>query len=217
MSSAVFPALIGQGWSVTREPLWQTRVQQSISGKETRLADWSYPRWEWGLTYDVLRQGAIGGAVYAEFAQLAGFFNARQGQFDTFLYEDADDNAVAGQAIAIGDGTTSVFQLVRSFGNFIEPILAPNVGANVYLNGVAQTPETAWNMTGWGGTFLIGGGASTEAVGSLNFLTAPASGVSITADFSYYFPCRFGVDNLSFEKFMAALYALKKITFRSVK
>lgn len=215
MSSVLFPTLAGLGWSVTRAPVWQTRVQQSISGKETRLADWSYPRWQWSLTFDVLRQGAVGGQTFAEFETLAGFVNARQGRFDSFLYQDADDNAVTGQQIGTGDGATTVFQLVRAFGSFIEPVLAPLSVTNVYVNGVAAT---GWNVTSWGAQYLESPfGTSPNLPGQVSFTAAPASGAAITADFSFAFPCRFDQDATGFEKFMAGFYALKKLSFTSLK
>lgn len=201
MSTQLFPTLSGLGWSVTRSPQWKTRIQQAVSGKETRIADWSYPRWQWSLTYDFLRQGA----AYEEFAALAGFFNARQGAFDTFLYTDPDDNGAMGQALGQGDGSTTAFPLVRTFGGFIEPILAPTAVSAVYLGGVRQ--ESGWSVAAWG----------TASPGVVTFDTAPASGVAVAADFSFAFPCRFVDDTLDFEKFMAALYALKKIDFISVK
>jgi uncharacterized protein (TIGR02217 family) len=206
MSTSVFPTLAGLGWSVTRREVWKTRSQEAISGKETRIADWSYPRHQWSLGFDFLRQGALSGTAYGEFAQLAGFFDLRQGMFDSFLYGDADDNAVTGQAIAAGDGATTSFAFVRSFGGFVEPILAPNTVSHVYLNGVAQSPSS-YTVNGWGST----------APGTLVFGTPPGSGVAIAADFSFYFPCRFAADQMDFEKFMASLYAAKKVSFVSLK
>ena len=206
MSTSVFPTLAGLGWSVTRREIWKTRQQEAISGKETRIADWSYPRHQWSLGFDFLRQGALSGQSYSEFALLAGFFDLRQGAFDSFLYTDTDDNAVTGQAIATGDGTTTSFTLVRGFGGYAEPIFAPNVVSHVYLNGVSQSPSS-YTVNGWG----------SAAPGTLVFTTAPGNGVAITADFTFYFPCRFAADQMDFEKFMASLYAAKKISFISLK
>src|SRR5215469_3445677 len=202
MSVAGFPSLAGLGWSVSRTELWKTRTQEAISGKETRIADWSYPRHQWTLTFDFLRQGNLSGTVYAEFAALAGFFNLRQGSFDSFLYADPDDSAVIGQAVGTGDGATTSFQLVRGFGGFVEPILAPSLVSRIALNGVTQA-TSSYTVNGWG----------TAAPGSLVLNAAPGAGVAIVADFSFYFPCRFTADQLDFEKFMAALYQLKKVEF----
>src|SRR5229473_1666909 len=136
MSNAIFPTLVGLGWSVKRVPMWKTRVQEAISGKETRIADWSFPRWKWELAYDFLR----GDAGHAEFQSLAGFFNQRQGVFDSFLYQDADDNGATAQLLGSGDGATRSFQLVRTLGGFIEPIIAPNAVNNNLSGGRRAEP-----------------------------------------------------------------------------
>ena len=198
MSNTIFPALAGLGWTVKRTPLWKTRVQESISGKEVLIADWSFPRWQWQLAYEFLR----GDASHAEFQSLAGFFNQRQGMFDSFLYQDADDNAVMGQQLGIGDGATTAFQLVRPLGGFIEPIIAPNVVSSVYLAGVVQAPSSY---------------SVNAATGILTFTAAPGSGVAVAADFSFYFRCRFLEDSMDFEKFMRLLWQAKKVGFISLK
>jgi uncharacterized protein (TIGR02217 family) len=205
MSSQIFPSLAGLGWSVKRTALWKTRVQESVSGKRTRTALWSYPRWQWELSFDVLRQGALSGTTYAELAQLAGFFNARQGAFDSFLYQDPDDNRVTGQGIGTGDGSTRAFQLVRSFGGFAEPVFATSsLGRTIYVNG---TPTAAVTIADWG----------AAAPGTVSFATPPAAGAVLSADFSFYFPVMFSEDAMTFEKFMAALYAAQAVRFESLK
>jgi uncharacterized protein (TIGR02217 family) len=201
MSNAVFPALAGLGWTVKRSPVWKTRIQESLSGKEVRIADWSFPRWQWQLSYDFLR----GDPVNAEFQALAGFFNQRQGMFDSFLYQDADDNGVAAQPVGIGDGSTTSFQMVRSLGNFVEPILAPiPPSALIFVNGILSSTA---NVFPWG----------SPSAGLLVFSSAPPAGAVITVTFSYYFPCRFLEDSMDFEKFMNQLWQGKKVGFISLK
>jgi uncharacterized protein (TIGR02217 family) len=206
MSSQVFPTLAGLGWSVKRTALWKTRTQESVSGKRTRTAFWSYPRWQWELTFDVLRQGALSGTSYAEFAQLAGFFNARQGAFDSFLYQDPDDRQAIGQLIGTGDGATTTFQLVRSFGGYVEPVFASVADGvrPVYVNGV---PVASLAVGAWG----------SAAPGLVTFSTAPPAGAAVTADFNFCWPCAFDDDALDFEKFMATLYQAKSVKFSSLK
>lgn len=211
MSTAVFPTLTGQGWNVTRTPLWQTRKPVSIAGKETAIADWSYPRHRWELVFDVLRQGSVSGTDYTEMQQLFGFFNARQGGFDSFLYQDADDNAVTGEILGTGDGSTTTFQLVRSFGGFIEPVLAPNFAEtfNVYLDGALQ-PGASYTKYAWDA-------ASPNSPGTIVFGVAPTAGQQVKADFSFYWPVRFDVDECAFDKFAAGFYEVKKLSFMSIK
>jgi uncharacterized protein (TIGR02217 family) len=191
MSSAVLPTLPGVAYPVTRSLVSDVTIQQSISGLETRINNQSVPRYKWSLSYNILRSAA----AFAEFQTLLGFINSRFGQWDSFLFVDPTDNAVTGQQISVGDGSTKSFQLVRTLGGFIEPMLAPNIGAtiNIYLNGVIQ--PTGHSVSGWG----------TTTPGVLTFTTAPGSGVVITADFSY------------FSLFMDSYYELKKLPLISVK
>lgn len=209
MSTSVLPSIAGLTFPASRTPIFATRKQSSISGKETRIADWSYPRYQWTLQFSVLRQGAFAGASYTEMAQLEGFFEALQGGFDSFLYTDPDDNAVSGQALGTGDGSKTVFPLTRTFGGTNAPILAPNTVSAVYLNGVSQL-GSSYTVTPWGTS-------NSNGPGQLIFNTAPGSTVAVTADFSYYFPCRFDDDKIDFERFMQSLYALKKLSFTSIK
>lgn len=204
MSTSILPTLPGVAWPVVRSPQWDTTIQKAISGKETRIARESYPRWTWTLSYNILRSAA----AFAEYQNLVGFFNACLGQFDTFQYLDSIDNTVTGQQIAIGDGVTTVFQLVRSFGGFIEPVFAPNAVSGVYLNGIKQlsgVSNTAW------------GTANSQGPGVLIFTSPPANGVVITADFTYYWPCRFNMDSIELSQFLSGMHELKKLSLISVK
>jgi uncharacterized protein (TIGR02217 family) len=203
MTDSVFPSLIGLAWNVVRTPTWQTRVQTTVAGKETRQADWSYPRYGWELVYDFLRSAPS----FSELQTLIGFINAMQGQFGTFLYTDDDDNAVAGQQIDTGDGVTVTFPLIRSFGGYIEPVSRLNALHNVYLAGVAQ-PTSAYSVTD---------DAGTESGSSITFTTAPTAGTVITADFSYYWRCRFSADTTDFTKFLYGLSSVSSLKFESVK
>lgn len=138
MSSQLFPTLTGQGWSISRTSEFSNRKPVSVSGKQVAIADWSYPRYTWEVVFNLLRQGSgfyTPNDSFAEMATLLGFFDSRQGGFDTFLYQDQDDNAVTNQGIGTGDGTTVGFQLARSFGGFVVPVLAPNVVSQVTVSG----------------------------------------------------------------------------------
>jgi uncharacterized protein (TIGR02217 family) len=201
MSTVVLPSLAGLGFDVVRTPMWDTLVQTAVSGNETRIAHQASPRWKWELTYNVLRSNAAS----PEFQQLVGFFNARQGKFDTFLYSDADDNSITGQSIGVGNGANVSFSLVRVLGGFFEFILAPKIVSAVYVNGVVQ--PSGWSVSNWG----------TAIPGVITFVSPPASGAAITADFSYYFPCRMSDDSVSFSLFLSQHYRVKKFSFVSVK
>jgi len=204
MSTQTLPSLAGLGFDVIRTPVWDTVVQMAISGKETRLANQTYPRWRWDLKYNILRADSTN----HELQDLVGFFNARQGQFDTFLYTDQDDNTVTGQALGTGDGATLTFQLVRTFGGFVEPVLAPHTVSAVYVDG-SSISGSFWSVSNWG----------TTTPGLLTFAGghAPTSGKAVTADFTYYWPVRMTSDSVPFNMFLTQYYAAQKFGFISVK
>jgi hypothetical protein len=51
----------------------------------------------------------------SELRAIDGLFEAMQGQFDTFLYQDPDFNTVTAEQFGTGDGATSAFQLTAKF------------------------------------------------------------------------------------------------------
>lgn len=195
-----FPALPGLAWSVTKTPTWQTRIQRAASGRELRALDYPFPLWQFSLVFNFLRDNPAGG--FNELRTLMGFYLACQGAFSTFLFTDPTDDSVTAQEIGVGDGITAAFQLIRTLGGaigFNEPILAPNTVTAVYLNG---TPT--------------GGYSVNAANGVVTFGSAPGAGVVITADFTYYFRCRFVDDSYQFDNFMFRFWQLKKLSFISV-
>ena len=133
--------MIGLGFEVIRQPRWSNTTIRSVSGKTTRLAYWNYPIWTWALKYEMLRSDAVN----VELQTLVGFFNSMRGGFDSFLFNDVDDNQVVGQTIGNGAGATTTFQLARTYGGFTEPMYAPdltnaisNLTFNVYVNGTPK-------------------------------------------------------------------------------
>ncbi len=197
------PGLPGLAWSRHKRPGFSTRVASHVSGREVRVALMSYPLYEFEAVYSGLTSSAstFSGLGASSLQSLMGFFLQLQGQFGTFLYTDPDDNAVTGQVFATGDGSTMSFMMMRSLGGFLEPVGWVTSIGNVYLNGAAQS----------------GTSYSLATPNTLTFTSAPASGVAISADFSYAFNCRFVDDQMDFEEFMASLWKLDSMKFRSVK
>jgi len=202
----IFPSLPGLAWSVTKTPTFQTRIQRAVSGRELRALDYPYPLWQFTLVFDLLRDNPTAG--YDELRTLMGFFMLCQGSFGTFLFRDPSDHRVTSQQIGIGNASTTIFQLQRAMGStlpgggFLEPIVAPDVVSALYLGGITQSP----------GSYSV-----DPETGLVTFSTAPGSGLIITADYSYYFRCRFIDDSYAFENFMFQLWQLKKLTFISVR
>ena len=99
----IFPTLPGLAWSVTKTPIFQTRIQRAASGRELRALDYPYPLWQFALVYDFLRDNPAAG--YDELRTVLGFFMLCQGAFGKFLFRDPSDCEVTGQQIGIGDAS----------------------------------------------------------------------------------------------------------------
>lgn len=205
MSLGVFPSLIGLDWGVAKTPTMKTRVSEGASGVEYRAQQWSYPRYQFSLPFQVLRQGVADNATYTDYQQLVGFILEQAGMFNNFAYSDPTANQVTAQGLGTGTGAQVAFPLVQATSGFTEPVGCANTVSNVYLNGVNQT--SGWTLTQTGNY-----GPDTITFGS-----APGSGVAVTATFSFYYVCRFMQDDPEFDLFMQNRWSCKEIKFQSVK
>ena len=196
----VYPELIGLTMAVTKRPKFSTGVGVTASGREVRVAYWPKPQWEWDLSYDVLGDGsAWTGTTASDLRTLQGFLSAVYGSWSPFYFRDPDDYVAINQPLGIGDGTTLVFPFQRTYGlgqfegtenvgavNQAQPIV-------VMLNGVAQTSGITGNY--------------------VQFATAPAAGVAVTASFHFYYWCRLRNDSVAFEKIMPNLWQARLSIF----
>lgn len=187
MSNAIFPTFPGLAWGVIKAPQFTTRIQRAASGRELRASLTAYPTYTFRLSFEFLR--------VSEFQQLLGFFLARRGAWDSFLFTDPDDNSVADYQIGTGDGNRTQFQLLRPCGGFIEPVENVNVIDAVKVDGVPRTPNVDYTVT---------------STGIVVFNPAPAVGQAVTWSGSYYYRCRFKDDAADFSQFMKQLWELKK-------
>lgn len=198
MGNAVFPSLPGLMWDVTRTPIWSTTAKSAVSQRNYRRANASYPLYRYKLSFEFLRETT----GFSELSTLVGFFNTCNGAFDSFLWQDPDDYTVTAQAIGVGDGANKLFQLVRTFGAYVEPVFDVNSAPLIYDNGSLKTLTTDYTIS---------------ATGLVTFVTAPVAGHVITYTGTYYRRCHFVEDAAEFSQFMSKLWLLKTLTLESVK
>jgi hypothetical protein len=199
MALPVFPSLPGIGFPVKRAVRWSTIKQDALSGKRARYPLWSFPVYDYELPLNFLRSDQ----ATQEWQTLAAFVNSVQGAAQLWAYNDVNDNSVTNQGFGIGDGVSVAFQLVRSFGGFVEPIFLPAFLVNggplsVFVNGAPV-------------------GASVLPFGIVSFLSIPPPGASLTWTGSYYWPCRFEDDVASFEQMMSLIWEVKALKFSTEK
>lgn len=187
------------GWSVHRRPTFSTRVAAAVSGREVTAPYYATPLYEFELTVDQMSSGWATGSVAAYSLQaLQGFFLQLQGQYGAFLFQDPEFSIVQRGPIGTGNASATVFPLLRTLGAYVEQIQYAAV-SKVYVNG-ASLSAGAWSLTN-GNTVTL--------------TSAPANGAAVSADFVYYFVCRFLDDVHDYEEFMFRLHTLKSCKFRS--
>lgn len=194
MSNAVFPVLAGLTWDIKASPQFNTSVKRAVSGSEVRAAYMVYPLWTFSLKYELLRDNVANN----ELQTLLGFFNARQGQFDSFLHSHPPDSAVTAQQFGAGTGAQTAFQLVRSYGGYVEPVQNLNGSPAIYIDGVLKTLTTDYTIS---------------ATGMVTFVVAPQAGKALTWTGSFYYRCRFLSDEIDPSQFMRDMYNLSKLEF----
>lgn len=198
MSDLYFPQFDGLAWGCVKTPIWSTKIHKSASGYEARTSTFTYPLWKFRLNYEVLR----GDKSHDEVNRLIGFFNQCRGAFLPFLYTDPHDNQAQDEFFSMTRDTVLEYQLMRSLGGFVEPVIAPSNQIVIYLDGIEQILGTNYTML---------------AGGKIRFLEAPPNDKPITWRGSFFYKCRFLHDTTDFEEFLQDLWNAKKIEFQSVR
>lgn len=195
VSNEIFPAMPGLKWDVSKVPNFSTAVQRSVGGREVRAAFQPYPIWQWSLAFEFLRETT----GFTEFQQLAGFYTARQGCFDSFLYEDPTDKTATDQNFGTGDGTTVAFQLRRRLGSggLYEPIYNLNGAPVIKKAGVTQSTPADY---------------SVSSTGLVTFTSPPAGAAALTWSGGYYWRVRFADDMADFVNFADKFWRANQIS-----
>ena len=168
-------------------PERKTEIVTLGSGFEERNAVWVNSRRRYDVGYGVKTLDDLHAVI--------AFFEARLGRLTGFRFKDFadckscapnDSVTLLDQAIGTGDGTTTQFQLIKTYtsgpSNWVRTIDKPVAGtARVAVAGVEQTS----------------GISIDDTTGLITFDSAPASAAAITAGFEFDTPVRFDTDSLS--------------------
>ena len=172
-------------------PQRRTDVVTLGSNREERNARWAMSRRRYDAGYGVKSQTSL--------AAVIAFFEERRGMLYGFRWRDRADfkscapnaaPAPTDQTLGAGDGTTTTFQLAKTYGGafapYVRPILKPVAGSiRVAVAGVEKT---------------IGVDFSVDATTGLAiFATAPPASAAVTAGFLFDTPARFDTDYLEID------------------
>ena len=168
-------------------PERRTEIVSLANGFEERNTPWSHSR----RRYDA----GVGMRSLDDVGTLIAFFEARRGQLFAFRWKDWSDfkscRASAtpdfeDQALGIGDGSQTAFQLIKSYASgdeeYVRPIRKPVAGTiRVGLGGEELMPQN----------FSV-----DHSTGVIAFSEAPLAGLDITAGFEFDVPVRFDTDQI---------------------
>lgn len=165
----------------------RTEIVTLGSGFERRSTPWAQGR----------RRYLIGANLRSldDMATLTAFFEARRGRLHGFRFRDFADRcscapgAAVGaldQAIGLGDGTRSVFQLVKRYGDGEDALERP------IAKPVAGTVRVAVD----GAELGAGAFGADPATGAVTLEAPPGVGAVVTAGFEFDVPVRFDADRI---------------------
>ena len=159
----------------------RTEIATLASGFERRSTPWALGR----------RRYLIGANLRSldDMAELTAFFEARRGRLYGFRVKDCADFkscapggtiAATDQALGMGDGARTAFDLTKTYGDVVRPIAKPVTGSvRVALDGVETT---AFSLD--------------ATTGRVTLAVAPGPGVATTAGFAFDTPVRFDTDRI---------------------
>lgn len=169
-------------------PERRTDVVTLANGFEERNTPWAHSR----RRYDA----GLGMRSLDDVETLIAFFEARRGQLFGFRWKDWADfksSKASGkvsfrdQVIAVGDGETTVFPLVKTYRsgefNYVRPITKPTAGS-VRIGIEQDEMHEAVDYS------------VDEKTGLITFVQAPGETMAITAGFEFDVPVRFDTDRI---------------------
>lgn len=167
-------------------PERRTEVITLANGFEERNSPWSHSR----RRYDA----GVGLRSLDDIETMVAFFEARRGPLFGFRWKDWQDYrsckasaeiSFADQDIGHGDGSTTAFQLQKTYASggfeYVRPVHKPVLGTVVVgIDGVAVSEGVDWSVD--------------PASGIVSFVQPPELGAVITAGYEFDVPVRFAVD-----------------------
>lgn len=184
----LFPANISYGSS--GGPKFKTTIFTSDSGYEQRNIDWSNIRSEFDVSHGIKDQ--------SQMDELTNFFMVVNGRAYGFRYKDWNDFSINLQQIGVGDGSTTTFQLVKTY-TYVETASSTTV---TYTRRITKPSwSTIAGVTVDGTPVPADTGSPHYTIdyttGILTFSTAPGNGLVVAVGAAeFHIPVRFDDDAL---------------------
>jgi uncharacterized protein (TIGR02217 family) len=191
-------------------PAYKNVIQEAISGNEQRFAQWTKCRGVGDLSYGLLKSDDPLGSYVA----ILALWRAHFGSLYPFRFRDWSDYTATDELFANGDGSTTSFQLVKTYDPgqillgspgtlfYVRSITLPAGTPTVKIDGVTKTPGVDYNII-----------ANTGIIG---FTSAPSGGTNLTWTGQFDVPVRFDMDQLPVVLNEADLAAIGSIPIKEV-
>lgn len=163
----------------TGGPMWNTTVVPMKNGSENRNSEWSMPHHKYTADYTLLDPVGQNEIMHA--------FWAAGGQRDSFRFKDWNDFRATGQALGLGDGTTTPRQLTKGYV----------FGPKTYVRKILLPVAASLKVTADGSPFAV---SVDNTTGLVTPSSAWPSGKVILASFDFDVRVRFASDYVPFNR-----------------
>lgn len=186
MSDAVFSYVLDEPYE--EEIHYLTLVSEAENGKELRFQKWLRPRHTFRLKLEA-QTPALTTSIW-------NFYQARKGSFDTFLFQNPNENPVTAEVVGSGDGATSVFYLGNSVG----------IGTGDLILATGTLTLTR-SIAGTGDFLAFSAYTTVDSVGQITTnAVLPTGDVLKASTYTFRYRVRFKDDSLSRENFAFNLW-----------
>ena len=156
----------------------RTIITSFESGKEVRTRKWTRPKKHYKLSFNSISEATA--------EQIFDFYTDRDGDFDSFYWNNSNESPTANIVVGTGDGSATAYTIPR----FRYPVV-PNSEA-ITLNSSGQTDPTNYSLN--------------DTTGVITFVSAPGNNVVVRISHNFYRIVRFKEPNLSREQFAFNLF-----------
>jgi uncharacterized protein (TIGR02217 family) len=190
-------------------PSFKNVIQEAISGNEQRFAQWTKCRGTGDLSYAILESSDPIG----DFRAVLALYRAHFGSLYPFRFKDWSDYTATDELFGNGDGSTTSFQLVKTYDPseillgspgtlfYVRSITLVSGTPTIKIDGVTKTPATDYTIS---------------SSGVVTFASAPSGATVLTWTGEFDVPVRFDTDNLPVVMQEEDLASIRSIPIKEV-
>lgn len=167
-------------------PLFKTTILIAASGDEQRIIEWDQRRGEWDIGYGIRNQ--------TDMDKVQAFFVAVMGKAYSWLFKDWSDYTATAEGFGTGDGTTTTFQLKKTYSS-----LADGLSGSVVRSFVRfiRFPIATGLVIKDNGSTVNPSDYTLQAGGIIEFDTPPTNTHALTWTGEFNVAVRFDIDKLN--------------------